>query len=215
MIMETKILSEIEVREASNILKEGGLVAFPTETVYGIGCVATSEEAFLKLVKAKNRRPDQPFTLMCSSIEEALGYIDVTPSILRVMNTFMPGPLTVLVKPVPNLPYWIGLGSEYIGIRIPDSELVLDLIKYTEAPLLVPSANKTGEKTSTEFEEVKSVFFGEIEAIIQGECRQKSASTIVMFEPNGNTRLIREGAISLDDIKTVYNGGRYENLIRK
>lgn len=197
--MSAKLLKQNEFHEASKILKEGGIVAFPTETVFGLGVISNNEEGFERLVEVKRRRPDQPFTLMCSSLEEALQYCDPSSTALDMMKKFMPGPLTVLVKPKAGLPSWITLGSRYIGIRIPDSELVLSLIKETGCPLLVPSANKTGEPPLKDSFEVLKVFGKEIDAVVEGECLEDIPSTIIRFDEDSLT-LIRRGKIDLDTL---------------
>lgn len=204
--MKTEIFKENEIEKAVEILKAGGLVAFPTETVYGLACICDKETSFERLVQVKNRRPDQPFTLMCSSIDQALNYCLPDEGTKRVMDQFMPGAITILVKPKDDLSPWMTLNSPFIGIRIPGSKLVLDLIDKVGTPLLVPSANKTGEKTSTDFEEVLKVFDGEIDGIIEGKCNQLIASTIVKFD-NGEVSLVRKGLLEFDKIKSVYLGG--------
>ena len=201
--MGAKILNWSESKEAVELLKQGEAVCFPTETVYGIGAIATNEEAFKKLVSIKRRPPEKPFTLMCSNFTQAMIYAEFDVKVLTVMHTFMPGQITVLIRPRKNIPSWVTLGSEYIGIRIPDSTEVRDMIDAVGSPLLVPSANHSGEPTSTNFEEVDRVFHNEVPAIIKGVCKSEIASTIVMFAPDG-LKLIRQGGIPFEEIQKVY-----------
>ncbi len=192
-----------DVKEAASLLKQGELVCFPTETVYGIGAIATSQRAFDKLVEAKRRPPTKPFTLMCSSLGQAAEYCQIDVRSLSVMKAYMPGEITVLVPARKNLPSWITLGTPLIGIRVPDSPEVLDLIEQVGAPLLVPSANKSGEKTATCFEEAFSAFKDEA-YIIKGDCRSHLASTIVKMEPGIGISLVREGPIPFAEIQKTY-----------
>ncbi len=178
-------------------------MAFPTETVYGLGCISSSQKAFEKLIKVKERTPDKPFTLMCSSIEEASRFCNLNQKQIRVMKAFMPGQITVLLSPKEELPYRLCLGSKTIGIRIPDSEYVLTLIKEVGEPLLVPSANKTNQPTGTCFEDVENVFVDEIEGIVEGQCSSLLASTIVDLSQD-EVKLIRQGTVPLTDIIKVW-----------
>lgn len=199
-----KVIFWKNVDEAAKLLKEGELVCFPTETVYGIGAISSSEKAFKKLVEAKKRPPEKPFTLMCSSLGEAAKYCEIDVRSLAVMKAFMPGQITVLLPARKELDPWITLGTPLIGIRVPDSEEVLELIEKVGCPLLVPSANRSGEPTSSTFEETFKTFKDEA-YIVKGECRSHVASTIVKMEPGVGISLVRQGAIAFDEIEKVYN----------
>lgn len=199
-----KVLFWKNVGEAAELLKKGELVCFPTETVYGIGAISNSEEAFKKLVNAKKRPPEKPFTLMCSSLGEAAKYCEIDVRSASVMKAFMPGQITVLLPARKGLEYWLTLGTPLIGIRVPDSQEVLDLIERVGAPLLVPSANRSGEPTSSTFEDTFKTFKDEA-YIIKGECTSCVASTIVKMVPGEGISLVRQGAISFEDIEKVYN----------
>ncbi len=202
-----KVLYWKNVEEAAELLKKGEVVCFPTETVYGMGAISSSEEAFNKLVAIKRRPADKPFTLMCSSIGEAVRYCEVDVRSIAVMKRFLPGEVTVLLPARANLPTWITLGTPFIGIRVPNSPEVLDLIEKVGTPLLVPSANRSGEPTSTTFEETYSVFKDEVGAIVKGKCESKLASTIVKMDPILGISLIRQGPVPFDEIKDVYENG--------
>ena len=202
-----KVLYWKNVEEAAALLQKGEVVCFPTETVYGMGAISSSEEAFNMLVAIKRRPSDKPFTLMCSSIGEAVKYCEVDVRSIAVMKRFLPGEVTIIVPARKNLPKWITLGTPWIGIRVPNSQEVLDLIEKVGAPLLVPSANRSGEKTSTTFEETYSVFKDEVGAIIKGKCESNLASTIVKMDPVLGISLIRQGPVDFNEIKDVYEKG--------
>ena len=202
-----KVLYWKNVDEAATLLQKGEVVCFPTETVYGMGAISSSEEAFNKLVAIKRRPADKPFTLMCSSIGEAVKYCEVDVRSIAVMKRFLPGEITVIVPARKDLPKWITLGTPWIGIRVPNSPEVLDLIEKVGVPLLVPSANRSGEPTSTTFEETYSVFKDEAAAIVKGKCESKLASTIVKMDPVLGISLIREGPVPFTEIKGVYESG--------
>ena len=199
-----KVLFWKNAEEAAELLKKGELVCFPTETVYGIGAIASSEAAFEKLVQAKRRPPMKPFTLMCSSLGQAAEYCEVDVRSLAVMKRYMPGQITVLVPARKNLASWITLGTPLIGIRVPDSQNVLDLIEKVGCPLLVPSANRSGDPTASTFEEAFAAFKDEAN-FIKGECTSHQASTIVKMEPGFGISLVREGPIPFSEIKETYD----------
>ena len=137
-----QIYSKKDILEVAKILKSGGIIAFPTETVFGLGVLSNSKENFLKLVKVKNRNPDKPFTLMISKIEQVKDLVEIDVKTAKIIKKFMPGPLTLVLKKKNNseIPSYFDLNSGYIGIRIPDDKFILSLIDLVDCPLLVPSA---------------------------------------------------------------------------
>ena len=202
--METKIIGYENVEEAVGLLKKGEVIAFPTETVFGLGAIASSKEAFDKLVKVKNRKPDKPFTIMCSSLAMAATYAEVSASIISVMKEFLPGELTLLLRARKGLPEWMTMGSDTIGIRVPNDKNLLDLIERVGEPLLVPSANKADEAPSLSENAVFEIFNGEIAVILKGNCVSKTPSTIVDLRSD-KPLLIRQGTVSIDNIVKAFN----------
>ena len=194
-----KILSKNEIKEASLILKNNGLLAFPTETVFGLGVVATSYENYLKLVKIKNRHPDKPFTLMISKVEQVEKYLEVDEMSRKIIKNLMPGPLTLILKAKKNIPEYVDHGTGFVGIRMPDDKFVLDLIDEVNEPLFVPSCNKADEAPCKNTSEVKAVFDKEIDACIDGNCVGGVPSTIIK-EDAGKIILIRQGNMTLAEI---------------
>ena len=201
--MKAKSIEWAERKLAIDALKAGELVAFPTETVYGLGAISSSEEAFKKLVAAKKRPPEKPFTLMCSSIGQAVQYGEIDVGTVGVMQKFMPGEITLLLKARENLPHWLTLGSPFIGVRVPNDENVLAMIEEVGAPLLVPSANISGEAPAVTGDQVMEALGEECRVIVQGKCISEKPSTIVKVE-DGKISLVREGPIAFEEILRVY-----------
>lgn len=204
--METKIWEEKDRSECAAALQKGEVVCFPTETVYGIGVIATQEAAFKKLVAAKRRPPTKPFSMMTATLEEAERFVVIGEKARRVMETYMPGQITVLCKAKEGLPHWLTLGTPLIGIRIPDSPFVLSLIREVGDPLLVTSANHSGDPTSTSFEETYHTFQGEVSGIVKGNCTSRIASTIVNIGSEDAITLVRPGPIPFEDIEKTWKG---------
>ena len=201
--METKILERNDIAEAASILKSGEVIAFPTETVYGLGAIANGV-SFEKLVKIKGRPEGKPFTLMISNFSSIAPYVEFDAKAIALMHRFMPGEITVLLPAKKGIPDWVNHGSEYVGIRMPNSQVILDLIDKVGSPLLVPSANKSGEPALTTFEAVFATFNKEIAAILKGECVSNKPSTIIKID-KGNISLIREGNLRFSQIKDFYD----------
>ncbi len=195
----TEIVDENNLAKASEALKEGGMVCFPTETVYGIGVIYDSREAFDDLVAAKRRSPDKPFALMSSSLDMAMKFIEIDGKRKKLLERFLPGEVTFLTNAKRDLPSWVTLGTGVIGIRVPASKLVHDLIETVGKPCLVTSANMSGEPTSATFEEAKDAFDGIADVIVNGKCNSLHASTIIDIT-HDEFKLIRKGALNYEDV---------------
>ena len=195
-----KILSFQELDEAAELLREGKVIAFPTETVFGLGVIFDNKDAYDELVKVKRRPPAKPFTLMLADKEDVEKYAELNQVSRAIVNELMPGQITIITKAKPGLPSWCVSDIGYVGIRIPDHNLIRDLIRKTGKPLLVPSANKSGEAPGVSTYDVVEAFGTEISAVIDGQTISHQPSTIVLIEDE-HTNIIREGAIKIEDIK--------------
>ena len=193
-----KIFAQNQIKEAAQVLKEGGLIAFPTETVFGFGVIFDNKESYEKLISVKRRPPEKPFTLMLSDVEDIEKYAYVDERAKKLINKYMPGQFTIILKAKESLPSYCVSSERNVGIRIPDYDLVRNLIRETEKPLLVPSANKSGESPLTKSDDVISIFDREIDGIIIGESTSKVPSTIVLVDKD--IKVIREGLIKKEDI---------------
>ena len=120
-----QILEKNDLKKCVDILNANELLAFPTETVFGLGIKATSEENYLKLVKAKKRPSDKPFTLMCSKVEDFDKICEINELTQKIIKKFMPGPITLILKTKKDVPHFLDLGSGYVGVRIPDDKFIL------------------------------------------------------------------------------------------
>ena len=193
-----KIFAQNQIKEAAQILKEGGLIAFPTETVFGFGVIFDNKKSYNRLISVKRRPPEKPFTLMLSDVEDIEKYAHVDARAKKLINKYLPGQLTIILKAKESLPSYCVSSEGNVGIRIPDYDLVRNLIRETEKPLLVPSANKSGESPLTKSDDVISIFDREIDGIIIGESTSKVPSTIVLVDKD--IKVIREGLIKKEDI---------------
>ena len=197
-----KLLKQTQLDEAAEILKNGGLIAFPTETVFGLGVVYDDKQAYDRLVSVKRRPPEKPFTLMLADIEDIEKYAKLNPISKALIKNFMPGQFTMITDAQPGLPGWCVSEIGRVGIRIADYDLIRNLIRRTGKPLLVPSANRSGEEPSTTSSEVSKVFGDELDAVIEGESISNTPSTVVLVEEKF-THVFREGVVTMDQIREV------------
>lgn len=179
------------------------VVAFPTETVYGLGVIYDSLLAFNRLVEAKKRHPDKPFTLMLGDKKEIKKYATFSHKTQRIIDEFMPGEITLLLRPKDELYPWVTLNSKYIGIRVPNSKEVCDLINSLGKPMLVSSANISSNPVCKNFQEVFKEFNNKISIIVNGETNSNIPSTIVICDEE--LTLVREGTISFSKIKEIWD----------
>lgn len=193
-----KLLKQSQFKEASKIVKDGGLIAFPTETVFGLGVRFDSNESYDRLIKVKRRPPEKPFTLMCGDVKDIEKYAEISDIAKKLINKFMPGQFTIILKAKKGLPPWAVSKEGNVGIRVSSDRLVSDLIKEAGVPLLVPSANKSGEPPLTKDNDVIDVFKDEVDAIIKGESISNVPSSIVLVDDT--IHIIRLGLISEEEI---------------
>lgn len=196
-----EFLTKSDINECKKVLLSGELLAFPTETVYGLGAISSSEEAFNKLVETKKRPPNKPFTLMCSSLTQVQDIVEINNITQIIIDNFVPGPITLILKTKKDIPYYLDLGTGFVGIRIPDDDFVLKLIDAVGVPLLVPSANISSEPPAKSDKEVYNYFKDSV-YIIEGACKSGVPSTIIKIDGN-SIRMIREGTLTLKEIMEV------------
>lgn len=202
----------LQIKDAKKSLLNSGVICFPTETVMGLGVLYNDFNAYNTLNIVKERPEDKPYTMMVKSIRDISMFAYVDEKIDRVIKTFMPGSLTILLKAKNNVPAYVTHNTGVIGIRIPTNEEAVELLNEVNIPLLVPSANKSGQKPALNSEEAKDIFGNEIDSYIDGICLGEKPSTIVDLTKE-EPILIRKGPISIDAIKCVYHGHKYEETV--
>ena len=194
-----------EAASAKEALFNHGVVAFPTETVMGLGVLYNDFEAYNKLNKVKERPEDKPYTMMVKDIEQIEKYAVIDERTQRVISKFMPGSLTILVRVRDkSVPSYVTHGTDVIGMRIPSNIEARELLEMVNEPLLVPSANKSGRSPALTSNEVKEIFGQEIDFVMSGKAQNGQPSTIV--DLTGETpKVVRVGPISEEEIIEVWN----------
>jgi len=192
------------IKQAAQILLGGGIVAFPTETVYGLGAVVFNEEAVNKIFWAKRRPPDNPLIIHISKIsmlDEVA--VDIPEEAFRLIRVFWPGPLTLILNRNPKVPKLVTGGLDTVAVRMPAHPVALSLIDETGFPLAAPSANIAGRPSPTTAEHVIRDLHGRVDAVIDaGETIYGVESTIVNILSKPPV-LLRPGAYLVEDIERV------------
>ena len=191
------------IKSCAEIIKRGGLVAMPTETVYGLGADATDADAAAKIYAAKGRPSDNPLIIHIASPEDAERYAHTSPLYYKLAKAFMPGPLTVILPKKDIIPSGVTGGLDTVAVRCPSHEVAHALIEEAGVAIAAPSANLSGSPSPTSAEHVIADMNGRIDAIIDGgQCEIGLESTIVKLE--GEVAImLRPGAITADALGCV------------
>lgn len=197
-MIELKRYAQNEIKELADILKRDGVISVPTDTVYGVCARMNSIDAFNNLVITKNRPSNKLFPIMCVDEEQIKSIAIVDKKIEKLISTFMPGPITLILMKKPELPEYITNGGSTIAIRIATSKALENLIRETGSPLFMTSANQSGEPICNNLDEIEKAC-PNLDAMMEGEISFGKGSTIVdcVSEP---IKILREGPISMEQI---------------
>lgn len=208
---ELKINTEIfntdneSLMKAGKILREGGIVAFPTETVYGLGANAFCEEAVLNVFKAKCRPADNPLIVHVSNKEMIDELVEEKNEIAeRLIESFMPGPITLVMKKNKRVADCVSAGLDTVAVRFPVHETARRLIEFAGVPIAAPSANLSGKPSPTEARHVICDMNGRIEAVIDGGACDAGVESTVVDVTGKIPVILRPGIVTLEDLKEVF-----------
>lgn len=198
--MNTELITK-DINAAAKIIKTGGLVAVPTETVYGLAGNGLDEAAVNNIYEVKGRPTVKPLSLMVSGADAMDSYCLDVPQQARILaDKFWPGPLTIILKAKSDIPSIVLAGGDTVGLRCPDHPLTLELLKTCKLPLAAPSANPSSEPSPKNAQKVMEYFNGKIAAVIDGgECGIGLESTIIDMSAEPY-KILRHGALAEDDI---------------
>ncbi len=186
------------------IIQAGGLIVFPTETVYGIGADATNPEAVKRIFEAKGRPQDNPLIVHIAEKKDIYTYAhDVSERAERLMDQFWPGPLTLVVKKKEIIPSIVSGGLDTVGIRMPSLDVARDIIRAAGVPLCAPSANISGRPSSTIFDHVKEDFMGKVDLMFDGGFVEIGLESTVIDMTQPIPVLLRPGAVTKKMIEDV------------
>ena len=202
--MNTLILNENQIETAADIIKNGGLVAFPTETVYGLGADALNGKAVAGISAAKGRPMDNPLIVHISELSQLDGLVSEIPENARKLaDAFWPGPLTMIMKKTSAVPFEVSAGLDTVAIRFPSNRTAQRLITLSGTPIAAPSANLSGRPSPTTYKHVEHDMYGRIDAIIAGESCDVGLESTVITLALDTPRLLRPGGITLEQLEAV------------
>lgn len=193
-----------KLKEPAQIIKKGGIVIFPTETVYGIGTNGLDENAIKKLYEVKQRPLNKPISLLVNNIEmvEKIAK-NITELEYKLMERFFPGPLTIILEKRDIIPDILTSNTNTIGIRMPSGEIAKKLIEFAGVPIATSSSNISGRPSGTNITDIKKDFEGKVDCFIDnGESELGIPSTVIRIIDN-IPHILRQGAISEEEIRKV------------
>lgn len=203
--IKEKEINDDTIAQISNAIKNGKIVVFKTDTVYGIGTNAFDEKACKRIYKIKGRPTYKPLCVLISDISMLKEIVDfISPAEQKLIDTFWPGPLTIKFKKKENvLPDIVSAGDEYVRVRLLKSGLAYNLIKSAGVPIVAPSANLSGSPTGTNIRNIINELGGNVDYILDsGNVTNDTTSTIIEVN-NEKVIVIREGKIAKEEIAKV------------
>ncbi len=206
---ETKILRDTDRRcldEAVRLLRQGGLVCYPTDTVYGIGAAAGNDAAVRRLYAVKGRSPDKPLPLLLAEAGDVARVAEVTPLAKTLAARFWPGALTIVMRKSASYRSLALAGADTIALRVPDHDLARGIAGMLGEPLTGTSANRAGAPAPASASEVELQLGEMVDLIIDGgRCRSRAESTVVDITREV-PQIVREGALSREEVEKALGG---------
>ncbi|MDD2665966.1 MAG: L-threonylcarbamoyladenylate synthase [Methanocellales archaeon] len=193
-----------KIRIAADVIRNGGLVAFPTETVYGLGADALNAEAVASIFRAKNRPVDNPLIVHVADREEVYKLMkDIPVKAEELMDFFWPGPLTLVLKKSEIVPYVTTGGLETVALRMPDHRVPLALIAESGMPIAAPSANPAGKPSPTNARHVMEDLGAKVDIILDGGPTRVGVESTVLDLTASKPRILRPGGITAEELVDV------------
>lgn len=193
-------LNELDLIKSA--LNDSKVIAFPTETVMGLGVLFDDEKAYQLLNQIKRRPEDKPYTMMLGDKKDIDKYAYLSQRDMKIVEAFMPGPVTLLLKSKDNVPSFVTHNTGVIGVRVADNKSIREMISYVGKPLLVPSANRSGVKPLANYQDVIKEFGDELAYVVKENAGNSKPSTIIDLT-HEDVKILREGPISLRDIERI------------
>ena len=204
--MNTLLLSTdvLDLARASDILRSGGLVAIPTETVYGLGANALDKEACLRIFEAKGRPSDNPLIVHIAKVEQLDGIVsEVNENAKKLMKAFWPGPLTIVMKKADKIPFEVSAGLDTVAVRMPSHRIAHKLLEMCNIPVAAPSANTSGKPSPTSANHVFEDMNGKIDAIVDGGSCEVGLESTVIDVTEDIPKLLRPGGVTYEQLCDV------------
>lgn len=203
-----------ELRIICNLIKNGEIVIFPTETVYGIGANAYDEKAVGKIFMAKGRPSDNPLIVHVADKKTIYEIAqDITEVEQKLIDSFMPGPFTLILRKTSKIPDIVSAGLETVAVRMPDNVIARGIITFSGVPIAAPSANISGKPSGTTVEDIRKELEGKVSAIVDGGETKIGLESTVVKVIDEVPYILRPGKITAEDIRNVVGNVEFANGI--
>jgi L-threonylcarbamoyladenylate synthase len=193
------------IKQAAISLANGGVVCFPTETVYALAASAVDEKAVAAIYKIKGRDYNKPLSLLMPDIATARQIVKINDAALKLMEKFCPGPITFILPKAPTcqLPAFLNSGLDAVGVRIPDHKIALEILRQANCPVVATSVNPSGMPEAITAAQVKSYFGDKIDFILGDDEGVKGKASTIVDMTGGGIKVLREGVITKEQIYEV------------
>lgn len=196
-----------KLKEVARTIKQGGVVVFPTETVYGIGANGLSANAVKRIYEVKQRPLNKPISLLVNGTDMINEIAqDITDLEKALIKEFFPGPLTIILKKKDIVPNIVTANSNTVGVRMPSNEIALKLIEYAGVPIATPSANISGKPSGTNMEDIMKDFEGKVDYFIDDGPSKIGISSTIVQVIDGVPHILRQGKITEEQIMNIVTG---------
>ena len=195
-----------QLKKPAQIIKQGGIVVFPTETVYGIGTNGLNKEAIEKLYKIKQREHNKPISLLVSNIDMIKSLTtEISEQEYKLIEKFFPGPLTIILKKRKIIPDILTSNTNFVGIIMPDDPIAIKLIEYAKVPLATTSANISTHPSETNIQNIMTNFGNTVNYYIDGGTSKIGLGSTVIKIENNKPQILRQGSITKQQIHKCLN----------
>ncbi|MBI2032585.1 MAG: threonylcarbamoyl-AMP synthase [Candidatus Levybacteria bacterium] len=186
-----------KIKQAIEVLRQGGIVIFPTDTAFGIGCRMDIELSVKRLFDIRKRPKEKALPVLFDSKEKVLDYVWLrSKKVEKIMDRYWPGALTIVLKAKENVPFIVRGGKDTVGVRVPDHKFLLSIIKDLGIPLLGPSANFSGEDTPFKLSEINKELIRKVDFVLEGDTKFKGVSTVIDYSGN-EWNILRQGILDI------------------
>jgi len=205
MAMKVLPANDENIEKAAAVIRKGGVIVYPTETVYGIGCAPENPDAAKRVCYIKGRA-DKPLPLACSDAEEARRIVEFNPAAERLAERFWPGPLMLVLPSRLVYPVWVTHGAKTLGVRVPDHDVARRLAGRSGGIIVSTSANKSGEPPATTAEEAAEQIGEEVDLILDGGPTPGQPPSTILDLSGEHLWILRAGPITSEQIKEALSG---------
>lgn len=196
-----------KIAQVARCLRDGGIIAYPTDTTYGIGCSIFNKKGIERIYMMKGRDRRKPFSFICSSLSEVSQYARVSNVGFKLLKRFLPGPYTFVLEATRDVPDLLLTRQKTVGIRIPDNRICLDLVQALGNPVITTSANLSGEEPVGDPHLIEETFGTQLDFVIDGEILMTDVSSVVSLV-NDVPEVLREGLGDVSWCRQVNGAGR-------